>query len=375
VSLPYTHFALFRLPEQTDCELMAQTEGEPQTVESVADLSGLEGFVMAPFSPDDRHPIVLLRPDIRRRLEAPAPQPTATGSATVLETDADRQHYHLDFANFHAQILAGSYHKLVLSRCQRFTSEAPLPALQLFATACQLYPHQFIALVSSPLTGTWLMATPEVLLSGDGSTWSTMALAGTQPLGLRADTPEALSHVEWSVKNHLEQQYVTTYITEILEHYADDIARRGPYTSMAARLLHLRTDFTFSLPHPERLGDLLNDLFPTPAVCGVPKEAARKFILENESVDRRYYSGFCGPLDPTGATHLFVSLRCMQIADREATLYAGGGLLPESEEDSEWAETEAKLQTMKRLFGLPATKADRPRGATGKAAPTAGPRL
>lgn len=331
---------------------MAQTDGDPLVVESVADLSGKEGFVMAPFHADDDHPILLFRPDVYRELEAMSLPATTPEDVTVDQSNTDRLHYHLDFANFHAQILNGKFLKLVLSRSQQVFSENTMDALGLFATACRIYPHQFIALVSSPLSGTWLMATPEVLLSGDGSTWSTMALAGTQPLEQRSDSPDDLLRVEWSPKNHLEQQYVTTYITQILEHYADNIAKKGPYTSMAARLLHLRTDFTFTLPRPDRLGDLLNDLFPTPAVCGVPKEEARKFILGNESVHRYYYSGFCGPLRPNGSTHLFVSLRCMRLTDHQATLYAGGGLLRESNEDSEWKETEAKLQTMMRLFNV-----------------------
>lgn len=332
---------------------MAQTSGKPQVVETVTNLGRLEGFVIAPFCPDATHPILLLHPDVHRQVELPVGEVSVHNSITVEQADINRLHYHLDFANFHAQILTGKYLKLVLSRCQHLRTEEAIDALGLFSSACQLYPHQFIALVSSPRIGTWLMATPELLIGSNGAAWTTMALAGTQRLGQRESSPEALSHVEWSAKNHAEQQYVTTYITETLEHYSDDIARRGPYTSMAAQLLHLRTDFTFSLTHPDRLGDLLNALFPTPAVCGTPKEEARKFILENESVDRSYYSGFCGPLQPEGITSLYVSLRCMQLFHHHATLYAGGGLLSDSEEDSEWDETEAKLQTMKRLFRQP----------------------
>ena len=85
-------------------------------------------------------------------------------------------------------------------------------------------------------------------------------------------------------------------------------------------------------------------------VCGIPKEAAKDFILSHEGIDRSYYSGFIGPLNINNETHLYVSLRCMQIMDNCCRLYAGGGLLSESKKESEWQETEAKLQTMLQLL-------------------------
>ena len=58
-----------------------------------------------------------------------------------------------------------------------------------------------------------------------------------------------------------------------------------------------------------------------------------------------------GPLGLGGATNLFVTLRCMRIEGRECGLYAGGGLLPDSVEEQEWRETEAKMDTMRRVIG------------------------
>ncbi|EKC80440.1 protein containing Chorismate binding protein, partial [human gut metagenome] len=96
-----------------------------------------------------------------------------------------------------------------------------------------------------------------------------------------------------------------------------------------------------------RLGDVLDALYPTPAVCGIPKDEARRFILQYEHQSRKYYSGFVGPISPKGKTHLYVSLRCMNILDDgSCELYAGGGLLKESEMEKEWKETEAKMQTI-----------------------------
>ena len=91
-------------------------------------------------------------------------------------------------------------------------------------------------------------------------------------------------------------------------------------------------------------------LHPTPAVCGLPKEETYRIIRENEGYDRSYYSGFIGWLAPEGKSDLYVNLRCMNILRGSFVLYAGGGILASSEIESEWLETEAKMQTMKRLI-------------------------
>lgn len=186
------------------------------------------------------------------------------------------------------------------------------------------------------------MATPEILLDGDGIEWRTMALAGTMPYNENG--------AEWSAKNKAEQQYVSLYIKRCLKRYADEIKEEGPYTTQAANLVHLRTDFTFKLRPNATVGQLLHNLHPTPAVCGIPKDEAKSFIMANESNERLYYSGFAGPLNLNGNTHLYVSLRCMQMQTNTCKLYAGGGILKESTEESEWKETEAKLSAMQQLL-------------------------
>ena len=92
-------------------------------------------------------------------------------------------------------------------------------------------------------------------------------------------------------------------------------------------------------------------MHPTPAVCGFPKDAARKFILENEDYDRAYYSGFLGELNWDDSTDLFVNLRCLQVVDgQKVILYVGGGITAESDPKKEWLETVHKAQTMKMVL-------------------------
>jgi len=95
-------------------------------------------------------------------------------------------------------------------------------------------------------------------------------------------------------------------------------------------------------------------LHPTPAVCGLPKNEAKSFILENENYDRKYYTGFLGELnsDVNGinTSSLYVNLRCMEIAKDEAIIYVGGGITKDSIPEKEWEETVRKTATMKKVL-------------------------
>lgn len=342
--------ALYRLPYRHHCTLAVQHEGEPEILASVDQLNGKEGFVVAPFSPSAECPILLMHPDEVKLMAVREPEEKPGRERASTSSPAERESYSSDFRAFHEQLTAGKFRKLVLARPARGTWSGREEAL--FMRLCCQYPRLFVALVSTGKSGTWLMATPEVLLRGNGSDFSTMALAGTQvtpPTKTVADYP--VEGVEWSAKDRQEQQYVADYIAAILSGYTARCTARGPYTSTAAQLYHLRTDFNFRLENTRQLGNLIDDLFPTPAVCGIPKEEARQFILAHESQPRKYYSGFVGPLSPQGNTQLFVSLRCVHLLEGGiCEYYAGGGLLAESEEQKEWEETEAKIATLRVLL-------------------------
>lgn len=349
-------YAWFRLPREERFTRVEQQQGEPEVVSSLAALNGKQGYVVAPFEPSADCPILLLHPD---RVETAAVEDVEGLGGESLpgqESPAGRAQYARDFAAFHEQLVQGRFAKLVLSRTAEVPLSRPLPLRRAFMAACRLYPRAFVALVSSPLCGTWLMATPEVLLSGEGRSFATMALAGTMQLSRESqgfDVPDSgfdASLIRWSDKNIHEQHCVETYLQDRLAQFAGHMEKEGPYTARAGQLVHLRTDFRFSLPDTRQLGDLLAALHPTPAVCGLPKDEARRFILAHESSPRRYYSGFSGLLDFRGRTRLFVSLRCMSLTPQAACLHAGGGLLAESVEQQEWDETEAKMQTMRRLL-------------------------
>ena len=349
-------FAYYRLPFAQEYHYISQP-GSAHRLDSYAQLGSVQGFVFAPFSIDQDCPLVVIEGEARSESLPPtAPHGTMRDEACPHGTVRDEglgmsvnRSYAIDFANFHSRLTTGEFSKIVLARRETLhtgCSYDEASAKALFFSACQSYPRMFIALVSTPQTGTWLMATPEPLLEKTAEGYHTVALAGTRHMG-NGDWDE--KQVAWNEKNIMEQRYVATYITKCLEQFSDQMSIEGPHTVRAGALAHLRTDFRFTLADDNRMGELIAALHPTPAVCGLPKEAARQFILHNESAPRRYYSGFTGPLALGGDTHLYVTLRCMELCEGECVLYAGGGLLPDSQLEQEWDETVAKMGTMRLL--------------------------
>lgn len=348
-------FALYRLPYADSYTEIRQTGDEAEEIRTLGELCGKNGFLIAPFAVTDDCPVLLIRPDtvVTENISHLKYQETDSEATTI---EDNHNSYATNFANYHAKLVTGEFRKIVLARTAIDETSKEISPRILFARACKLYPRMFVALVSTPKSGTWLMATPEMLLEWNSTEWRTMALAGTMRLSdeqLSLDNPprqgrnNELKNISWSIKNKTEQHFVASYIREQLEHFTDNLSEEGPYTVRAGNLIHLRSDFKFTISNTSRIGELIDALHPTPAVCGLPKDKTFRFITSNEARPRRYYSGFMGPLNLSGNTHLFVSLRCMEICGRQYRLYAGGGLLGNSTEENEWKETEAKMETMR----------------------------
>lgn len=327
----------YRLP---DAEEYHVVRGRALSFSSLPDLEHCEGFLMAPFAADSETPFVLIPPQISSVQRVPARVKKFRVNWTEMDNKAL---YKQNFHDMHTLLEKGIVDKIVLSRrvdCR--VDEWTCSPEQLFRKACVMYPHQMTALVVTDAAGMWFMSTPEVLVKRNEERWETMALAGTKPLS---------SKTPWGEKEIREQQLVVDYISSTVEPLAEDVDISEPYTTHAARLQHRRTDFSFRLREGATVNKLVEALHPTPAVCGLPKDSALGLIHGYESINRRYYSGFCGPWGIGGDNALYVSLRCMEIdGNRDFHLYAGGGLLKESDARNEWAETEDKMDTMRNVL-------------------------
>ena len=196
-----------------------------------------------------------------------------------------------------------------------------------------------------PQIGLWIGATPEQLIKVEKSILKTVSLAGTK---LKNDT------TNWQNKEKEEQEFVTNFITTNLKQFSNEISVSGVKTIEAGTLQHLVTEITAEID-TANLDKIINTLHPTPAVCGLPKEEAKQFIIENEGYNRDFYTGFIGELncDFTNLkrnTDLFVNLRCMNVVDATAKIFVGCGITKDSIPEKEYMESVNKSFTMKEIL-------------------------
>ncbi|MGL5563306.1 MAG: isochorismate synthase [Tannerellaceae bacterium] len=345
-------FALFRLPGESDFKLIAQESGDPKQLRAYEDISTEAGFVVAPFATSIDNPILLIHPDIYLDDDARISEYLKTSADRSFPIQAEsftneesvaKDCYSRVFDSFNKELQNKSFDKLVLSR--NYTIEKPtgFSWRENLLRAGLLYSDAFVYLFYTPSTGCWMGATPEILLSGSENVYTTVALAGTMKSGICIKP-------EWSAKNKGEQNVVVRYMRECIGSLADTYEEFGPDTVKAGDLIHLKSTFHFKANKNLSLGKILSMFHPTPAVCGLPKEKAYQYIIDHEGYNRSYYSGFLGPIMDKESINIYVNLRCMHENENKLTLYAGGGILPQSEVTDEWQETENKLQTMLRLL-------------------------
>ena len=201
---------------------------------------------------------------------------------------------------------------------------------------CKKYPNTLCYLLISD-EEIWIGATPEILGKFNKKTheFFTMSLAGTLPVD-----------EEWSEKEIEEQKPVTNYISEILKKYVtlSEVEESETYNHISGNIKHLRTDFTAKI-EDNRLEELIGELHPTPAVCGIPKDFCKEKIIEIEQYNREFYAGYI-KIETEEEIYYFVNLRCAKIYKNQVIAFAGGGITALSSPEKEWRETELKSQAI-----------------------------
>ena len=249
------------------------------------------------------------------------------------------------------KIESGIVEKIVPSKFKEVELPENFNLLKTFYKLSDKHPNAFVSLLSSPETGTWLGASPELLVSIDAQDkFKTIALAGTLPY----TTGINLKSVAWTQKEIEEQALVSRYIINCFKKIrVREYTEHGPRTVVAGNLLHLRTDYEIDMKEvnfPQLGSVMLKLLHPTSAVCGMPHEPAMDFLLKNEGYDREFYSGFLGPVNFEGESKLFVNLRCIQLFEKSARIYAGAGVTVDSDPTKETEEVEMKIQSLNQII-------------------------
>ncbi len=237
-------------------------------------------------------------------------------------------------SDFLKELRAQNLSKAIFSRIK--VVEFEINPSDFFNQLCVAYPNAFVSLISSPLFGTWVGASPEILVKSKGEVAETISLAGT----LKRDSSET-----WQTKEHEEQNHVTAFIesklraSKVVNLKISDLQEVN-----AGPVRHLKTSFQFGLGTNSTI-EIAEKLHPTPAVSGLPQKEALEVIEQIEQHDRKIYAGIIGVIGKD-STHLYVNLRCAEIIHHNAYLYLGGGYTKDSIVNSEWEETENKANTL-----------------------------
>ncbi len=200
-------------------------------------------------------------------------------------------------------------------------------------------------------------ATPELLVRRRGASVVSRPMAGTIARGATADEDNAAEvALADSVKNGLEHRLVVDAVVDALRARGVDVTTvTGPEVARLATVSHLATTIAGHVDTrsgPSAL-ELACALHPTPAVGGAPRETALAMLRAIETFDRGRYAGPVGWVDARGDGEWAVALRCAELEGTTARLVAGAGIVAGSDPDSEWAETQVKLEPMLRVLVQP----------------------
>jgi len=369
--------AIWRKPKENKIELIVDTEERPSYVDPEIE-SLPSGYILHPFRDDSGKKVLFIRAetyytieldhvevpvadedmyqtwvadhgDMPNKIRAAwrkgqsnqqEPIPPSTSQSTFLQT----------VRNALASIQNGTLFKVVPARVKIQDLDPDFDITETFLRLCHAYPNGFVNFFHIPEVGTWIGASPEVLIKTNQNSFYTMALAGTQ----KASGENPLKNAAWTQKEIEEQALVSRYIVNCfkkirLREY-DEI---GPKTSIAGPLLHLKSEFKVDMKATNfpQLGTVMLDLLhPTSAVCGMPREAALAFLAREEAFDRAFFAGYLGPVNIQKETAIFVNLRCARLLGDRAILYAGAGITEDSVPEKEWEETELKCDIVGKFL-------------------------
>ena len=243
-----------------------------------------------------------------------------------------------------AAIEGQAFQKVVLARQSTFHGDGPIAPFALLQRLAVADPKAFHFCFAPTASRAFLGASPEQLYKRSGKAIFTEALAGTRP---RGETPEADAALEQellhSAKENAEHKYVVDAVYAALPRFCYIIqAPYSPTVMKLARCQHLHTPITGTLSAGADDSMLLETLHPTPAVGGTPKEAALRWILENEPFERGIYAAPAGWVGTTDA-EFCVAIRSGLVRDNTLSLYSGAGIVTGADAADEWRELDAKL--------------------------------
>jgi salicylate biosynthesis isochorismate synthase len=250
-----------------------------------------------------------------------------------------------------ARIAENDLRKVVLSRSVIVRSDQAPSGFDLVHHLVGTYPRCFGFAWRSG-TATFLGASPELLVRSIDGSVSSNPLAGSAPRGEGEEEDRALAEALMrSPKDRIEHRLV---VDDVVSRLAPFVGRvevpDGPSLKRMATVQHLSTPVSGRLVEPTQILRLVDALHPTPAVGGTPRGRAVAFIDKIEGFDRGWYTGGLGWVDGAGDGEFAIALRCGLVEGTEAHIFAGAGIVADSDPDAELLETRLKFRPLLELL-------------------------
>jgi isochorismate synthase len=243
---------------------------------------------------------------------------------------------------------SGEADKVVLAREVVARGDGVIAAGQVARALRAAYPACFTYLVTGADGTAFTGASPELLVRRSGDLATSQPMAGSTARGRdEAEDERLAAQLLASAKDRTEHELVSRFVSTRLAGFGAEVRARGPEIVRFTNIQHLATTVTARLGDPPAGAlELAAALHPTPAVGGWPVEPALRIIDDLESMERGWYAGAVGWIDGRGDGEFAVALRGGLLWEDGARLYAGNGMMPDSDAAQELAETELKLRAL-----------------------------
>lgn len=248
-------------------------------------------------------------------------------------------------------IAAGRYEKVVLAHAMDLELSERMSLIDVVHTLRAENPDCFVVAMQPNRDAVFLAATPERLVQRSGDTVTTDALAGSNDRGdtTAADERRSSALIE-SEKDRQEHHLVVKSIRDDLEQFGGDVRIGERGVARLRSVHHLHTPIVATYDDVPHVLELVSALHPTPAVGGLPRQAALEAIERLEAVDRGWYAAPLGWVDPAGNGTFAVGIRSARVSGEEARLFAGAGIVAESDPAAEWEELTWKYRPILETF-------------------------
>lgn len=247
-----------------------------------------------------------------------------------------------------ARLRAGHAAKVVLAREVLARGDGVVSAGMVVRGLRAAYPSCFTYLITGADGTAFAGASPELLVRRSGAQAFAQPMGGSVARGTNEVEDQRLAQqlIE-SAKDTGEHRVVSRFVVDALRPFATSVEARGPEVVPFTNIQHLATSVTAQLTAPAAGAlELAAALHPTPAVGGWPRAAADALIDELEAMERGWYAGAVGWIDSRGNGEFAVALRCGLLWEDGARLYAGVGVMPDSDPARELEETELKFKAL-----------------------------